>query len=218
MKYLQITVREPAEQRNPMHTFLIRHDEVQLAQLLNWNTTDDDLDVMLFRIVGERAPYTAALEQSSFVVEYETAQIDEESFYVYIEHETRAEDSAFRDPFLERRVLTVPPIEFISDGETSVEIVGRAADLQAVLDDFPSEFDVRVDQIGDYDRGLTAFTSLLTDRQREAVSVAVGLGYYDVPRTASVEDVAAALDCAPSTASNHLRKAQARLARQVVAD
>jgi predicted DNA binding protein len=33
--------------------------------------------------------------------------------------------------------------------------------------------------------------------------------------TASVEDVAAALDCAASTASNHLRKAQAQLARTI---
>jgi hypothetical protein len=36
-----------------------------------------------------------------------------------------------------------------------------------------------------------------------------------VPRTASVENVAAALDCAASTASNHLRKVQAQLARTI---
>lgn len=186
-----------------------------LAQLWNWNETAGN-DLLLFRVVGELAPYTAALDGAPFVADYETARIDDGSFYVYVEHETRTEDHAFREPFLERRVLTVPPIEFVANGETRMEVVGRAADVQAVLDGFPSDYDVRVDRVSSYGRGMDGAASLLTDRQREALSVAVDLGYYDVPRTASVEDVAAELDCAPSTASNHLRKAQARLARDVV--
>lgn len=215
MKYLRLAIREPDTHRNPMHTFLVEHEGMRLAQLWNWNERDGE-DLVLFRVVGELAPYTAALEEVPFVAEYETARIDDESFYVYVEHETRAEDRTFREPFLERRVLTIPPIEFTPDGETRMEVVGRAADVQAVVDGFPPEYGVRVDRISTYDRGVTAFSSRLTDRQREALSVAVELGYYDVPRTASVEDVAAELDCAPSTASNHLRKAQARLARSVV--
>ncbi|MXR22550.1 helix-turn-helix domain-containing protein [Halobacterium bonnevillei] len=42
--------------------------------------------------------------------------------------------------------------------------------------------------------------------------MAVDAGYYDVPRTASQDDVAAQLDCAPSTVAEHLRKAEAALA------
>jgi predicted DNA binding protein len=49
----------------------------------------------------------------------------------------------------------------------------------------------------------------LTERQREALTAAVTHGYYDIPREADHEDVAAAMDCAPSTASEHLRKAEA---------
>lgn len=218
MKYLRLAVREPHERRNPAHTFLMRHEDLELAQRWNWNTTAEAHDLILLRVVGALPPYTAALENAPFVLDYETAQINDESFYACVEHEPRAEDSAFREPFLEQRVLTVPPIEFADDGETRMEIVGRAPDVQAVVDGFPPEFDVRVDRIGNYDRGLTAFGSLLTDRQREALAAAVDLGYYDVLGTASVADVADELDCAASTASNHLRKAQARLARRVVTD
>jgi len=57
----------------------------------------------------------------------------------------------------------------------------------------------------------------LTDRQQEAVHAALEHGYYEVPREGTVEDVAATLDCAPSTASNHLRKAEARLVEAVTA-
>lgn len=215
MKYLHLTLREPPEWRNPMHTFLMRHDEMRKAELLNWNTSAEDLDIILFRIVGAEGPYTDALDDSAFVVGYETAPIDDDSFYVYIEHETRDEDQQFREPFLERRVLAVPPIEYTEDGETKVEIVGRSADVQATVDSIPAKIDVQIDQVGEYDRGLHTSPSLLTDRQLEAVRAALDHGYYEIPREGTIEDVAATLDCAPSTASNHLRKAEARLVEAI---
>lgn len=216
MKYLRLAIREPEARRNPLHTFLVEHEGMQLAQLWNWHeATDGNGDLLLFRVVGEFAPYTAALDEAAFVSAYETARIDDESFYLYVEHETRDADHAFREPFLDQRVLTAPPIEFAANGETRMEVVGRAADVQAVVDGFPPAYEVRVDRVSSYGRGMTATGSLLTERQREALAVAVELGYYDIPRTASVEDVAGELNCAPSTASDHLRKAQARLARDV---
>jgi hypothetical protein len=216
VKYLRLAIREPERCRNPLHTFLTEHEGMRLAQLWNWHeAVDGDRDLLLFRVVGALEPYTAALSEAGFVTAFEIARVDDESFYVYIEHETRTADHAFREPFLDRRVLTVPPIEFAANGETRMAVVGRAADVQAVVDGFPSEYDVRVDRVSSYGRGMAGSASPLTERQREAVVTAVDLGYYDVPRTASVEDVATELDCAPSTASNHLRKAQARLARTV---
>lgn len=215
MKYLQLTVREPPASRNPMHDFLIESDDASLAQLWNWTTTTDDVDVVLFRVVGDQQAYTAALDDAAFVVDYATARLNDESFYVYVEHATRDEDAAFREPFLHHRVLTIPPIEFSDEGHTKMEIIGRAADIQAVVDEFPREFDVHIDQVSSYKQGLGATASLLTERQHEAVTVAVDLGYYDVPRTATVADVAAELGCASSTASTHLQKAHAHLAHKI---
>jgi predicted DNA binding protein len=60
--------------------------------------------------------------------------------------------------------------------------------------------------------------SLLSERQREAIAVAVDRGYYEIPRQMSHEDVAAAVDCAPSTAAEHLRKAESKLLQSVVGD
>lgn len=217
MKYVHLTLREPAEWRNPMHTFVMEHDEMRATELLNWNVGDDGLDVLLFRVTGAMEPYVTALSEPEFVVGYETARIDDESFYLYVEHDTRDEDAAFRQPFLDRRVLPIPPITYREDGTTAVELVGRRADVQAVIDGFDERIEVRVDEVGEHERALSAFSSLLTDRQREALRAAVAAGYYDVPRTGSVADVAAELDCAESTASTHLRKAEARLVRQVIA-
>lgn len=48
--------------------------------------------------------------------------------------------------------------------------------------------------------------SLLTDKQEQALETAFELGYYDVPRGAHLDDVAAALDISPSATSALLRR------------
>lgn len=52
---------------------------------------------------------------------------------------------------------------------------------------------------------------LLTDRQQEAIGCAFRAGYYAVPRDCTLAEVADALDVDTSTASEILRRAEARL-------
>ncbi len=51
----------------------------------------------------------------------------------------------------------------------------------------------------------------LTDKQREAIELAVGGGYYDHPRKVSVEDLAKKAGRAFSTFQAHLRKAERKI-------
>lgn len=57
----------------------------------------------------------------------------------------------------------------------------------------------------------------LTDRQREALRTAYELGYFDIPRKASLEDVATAVDISASSVSERLRRAQTQLIEETVA-
>lgn len=57
----------------------------------------------------------------------------------------------------------------------------------------------------------------LTDRQREALRTAHGMGYFEVPRGASLDDVAAELDISASSLSERLRRAQTHLIETTVA-
>jgi hypothetical protein len=57
----------------------------------------------------------------------------------------------------------------------------------------------------------------LTDRQREALRTAYELGYFDIPRRATLDDVATHLDIAPSSVSERLRRAQTQLIEETVA-
>jgi predicted DNA binding protein len=112
-------------------------------------------------------------------------------------------------------VVVVPPIEYV-DGTVSYSVYGPADDIQAAIDAIPDPISVAVTEISGLKSVPGVLESLLTDRQREAVKAALSLGYYDVPRSASHEAVAEAMDCAPSTAAEHLRKAESKLLRSML--
>lgn len=57
----------------------------------------------------------------------------------------------------------------------------------------------------------------LTDGQSEALRTAYELGYFDIPRGASLEDVAAELGISASAVSERLRRAETRLIEETVA-
>lgn len=80
--------------------------------------------------------------------------------------------------------------------------------VQVVLDTLLEAVTVDVRKVGMYTK---AIGGLLTDRQREAIEVAWKAGYYEVPRTGGIEAVADELECAVSSASDLLRRAESRL-------
>lgn len=57
----------------------------------------------------------------------------------------------------------------------------------------------------------------LTDRQREALRTAYEMGYFEIPRRASLDDVAAELGITASSVSERLRRGQTQLMETTVA-
>lgn len=57
----------------------------------------------------------------------------------------------------------------------------------------------------------------LTDRQHEALRTAYELGFFDIPRQTSLEEIADELDIAASSVSERLRRAQTQLIEETVA-
>ena len=64
-------------------------------------------------------------------------------------------------------------------------------------------------------RGPTSHLDSLTDRQQEIVQTAFSMGYYEVPREASTDDIAREVDLDPSTVSEHLQRAEHNILSQL---
>ena len=87
---------------------------------------------------------------------------------------------------------------------TTRERLGELRDLLAA-----AGVDFRLEYVRAFDR--SGADGPLTDRQREVLLAARERGYYDVPRTATLTDVAEALGIAKATASDTLHRAESHV-------
>lgn len=210
MKYLDVRIRQPDDWLHPMQAFIRHEDVVQYEEIHAWNVVHEEgIEYDLFYVVADRERYEPALDAVDSVHWYDITDIDDDSFYVYACQETREEDRRWRAAFVALNLVVVPPIIYDREAAMELTAVGGGDDLQAMLDGLPGSFEVDVRGIGEFDARRPSLAGTLTARQREAVQAAVAVGYYAVPREGDLEAVAAELDCAPSTASNLLRKAEA---------
>lgn len=216
MKYLQVQVDMPARARHPMQEFCRESEKMGRVELVTWNVTSEDEEYAFFRIEGDIDAYRNRIRDVKTVRTYNLTPIDETSFYSYVVQEPREADRMWRQVFTNRNLVVVPPIVYDEDTRMTLTVVGDKDDLQALIKNFPKEFELTVEEVGDYDRRYPTIVADVTDRQLEAITVAVKVGYYTVPREASLTAVADELGCAESTASNHLRKAEARVMRRLV--
>jgi predicted DNA binding protein len=95
---------------------------------------------------------------------------------------------------------------FVSDDDRLRKLVATVKLLGVVKDVHMSEF-----ALPD-----TGALSELTEKQREVITKARQLGYYDVPRRATTKQVAEALGISKATAVEHIRKAERRLIEHVL--
>lgn len=210
MRYVHVEFSFPPAIRHPMHGFLDEGETTHRSELLTWRRLPDGTLVTLFRVVAPREPYLERLRAVDSIDRFETAPGDE-GFYLKAHETLGGSLEAFLGAFEDTDFLSVPPIVYRSRGRLSFGVVGPPTQLQASFDALPDEIGVTVDRLGEYAGGRRLTGVGLTERQREAVRAAARVGYYDVPRTGSVADVARELDCASSTAGTHLRKAEAAL-------
>ncbi|GAB3322653.1 bacterio-opsin activator [Haloplanus rallus] len=216
MKYARLRVHHDPERRHPMHSFEMHHDDIERATLLHWNTVLDGTNAMVFRIRGDPEPFRAKLDARAATVAYALTDPVDGVFYCCVRDRATDADRRYIDAFARGTLVVVPPVAFEPDGTTRVTLVGTPADIDAAVEALPAGMRATVESVGPYRRRAGPSGPRLTDRQREAVAAAVDCGYYDSPREGTVADVAAALDVAPGTAAEHLRKAEATLMRRAV--
>lgn len=96
----------------------------------------------------------------------------------------------------------------VGEDGTTLTFVGPQEAISATIQDYEDAgVSPDLERIGAYGGSGDAL-SALTDRQEEVVRTAFDLGYYDVPRTASTDDVATELGLDSSTVSEHLQRAE----------
>jgi len=207
MRHLRVRLGFPPRTRHPMHQLLVDHPEMHREELWSWNFTGE-APAVLFRVEGARDPYRERIASVGGVEEFELTSGGGDGWFYSFVRATPAEDEwEWLLAFAYATLLVVPPVVYTDGGDAVFEVVGDADHLRGLLAELPDRVETTVERVGEYDRRRGPAVPL-TDRQREVVAAAADLGYYDVPRSATLADVAAEVGVASSTVSDHLRKAE----------
>jgi len=206
----------------PLVTVAATVPEATLEVELQYNHGDRP-PVLVYATHETRVPIERALDSAAFVAEYtligqagETRRYqilpalgEEAQLGGHVEDLSGLRSLATTEAIIER--IRVTPTGWIQ--------TGWFADVE-VLDEFRTfwqrngEFTLRrLTRDGEPE----APGDGLTDGQREALRIAYGMGYFEIPRTASLDDVATELGITASSLSERLRRAQTHLIETTVA-
>ncbi|MFB6072382.1 MAG: helix-turn-helix domain-containing protein [Halobacterium sp.] len=217
MKSARIRATPDADLTPQLFDALARSAAVEEARLHDWNLAPGDardgaVATMLFEVDGDRDRFVDELAGARGLRSVDATPVDAGRFEALLVVEPGAVPM-MADVFgsLTRAGLVVGTPVVYREGSVRARIVGASRALQRAVDAFPDGVAVDVEAVGEFRRHREQPTAALTDRQREALLAASDLGYYEVPREATNEDVADRLGCAPNTASEHLQKAEAKL-------
>lgn len=217
MKYAQIVGRPDAEDVPEFYELMASSSCVKEARMYDSNNSKSDKPVALYEVHGDINEFRERLDEVPEVQEATTTAISEGRFNLLVVLDL-TEASVIEDVLkaVTRKGLIVAKPVVYRNGEVRARIVGSSSTLQKAVDGFPSEVDLDIVSVGEFDRGRDSPVSTLSDRQREALFTALDLGYYEQPRRSTHEEVAIRLGCEPNTASEHLQKAESKILKEVL--
>lgn len=203
MKRVTFASTYAPEAAHPIHREVMADGGPTQAALLVWMPVATARTLTWFD--ASREPVAGLIERVDAVEDYSLAD-GEDGTYAVVDQPTFELDAAALEALVDERVLALPPITFHADGLVRFDVVGQSGALGEFYRSMDAVVDTEIERVADY-RGHAAPVDATT-RQLAALRVGLEVGYYAVPRTGSVADVAGELGCARSTAGELLRKGE----------
>jgi DNA-binding CsgD family transcriptional regulator len=215
MRYVELVLRPGRTGFHPADRAIVDDPDVERVAIHHINQLDDGTIVFLYQLRGDLDRATEVLETHTDVMAHSISRA-EKDLHAYIHFDPNETVAAlFRLP-QEYSLVVDTPIDCLADGGIRVTGLGDQETITKALGVIPEGIDVELETMGEYHPDDRQLYSVLTARQQEILVTAIELGYYDVPRDATYEDVAEELDLAPVTVGEHLRKIESRVLHEIV--
>lgn len=215
MKFARLRISSADREGSPLYEALANTEASESVRVRYGGVNDDGPRTYVCSVAGDVDTIEKRLESTEGIFESDVLRRQGDYALLYVLSEPNYHELWLQALFTRGSLTMIPPVDVEADGSFVFRVVGHGADLQEAVAETSDELPIDVERVGAYNRPDERLTASLTSRQTEAVQAALSVGYYTIPREGTHEDVAAVLDCAPSTASEHLRKAEARLVRTV---
>lgn len=212
MRYLRVQLAGEETTLHPLVPTLTDPAFFRDARMVDWAPAfDPPRATVLLYLDGDLDRFTSVLADTALVIESDVTDFGDGRGYAYVHSEAHPTEWQLFEVAASEGLIPAFPFPYHADGTMTVRLVGPPAGLQTAVEAAPAGVETTVEEVGEYDLGRPPIPPPLPARQWEALEAAFELGYYAVPREASRDAVADRLGCAPSTASEHLRKAERRV-------
>ena len=215
MRYVEMVLRPDREGFHPAEQAIVDDPELQRVAIHHLNQLDDGTIVFLYESRGPLDRARELMDDHEDVLEYSVSR-EGSKLHSYIHFRPNELVDALFRAMQEYSIVVDTPVECLADGGIRITGMGDQETITEALAVVPDSVDVELEAMREYHPDDRQLFSMLTDRQQEILLTAAELGYYDVPRDATYEDIAAELDLAPVTVGEHLRKIESRVLTEIL--
>ncbi|MFB6164216.1 MAG: helix-turn-helix domain-containing protein [Haloarculaceae archaeon] len=201
---------------NPLDAAIIEHPTLTREAALYFDLMSDGTSVLLYHISGgDVAELEAILEDEPSALSYDVFEVEDDGLRAHVHFDRDVMVTALIHLIEEYDLIINPPLEIDDDGGLHMSVAGNVSDIREAAMMRPENVEIKLDDSEASTVDLIDVGSILTERQQEVLEVAIEKGYYEIPRRATNEDIAADLDCSTSTVGEHLRKIESRIISEV---
>jgi predicted DNA binding protein len=212
MRCLTVRLSGHPETLHPLLAHITDEALFREVLMLDWSfSAEPPSTAVLLYLDGDIDAYEQILATTEGVHNYDVTRLGRNTGYAFVHSRSPPVETEILSVGSQDGLLPISPVRYHHDGSFSFRVLGALDTLQAAVAALPEAVETHIEKIGGHELGRSPLPPEFPARQWEALTVAFEAGYYDVPRTATRDDVAERLDCAPSTATEHLQKAERRL-------
>ena len=214
MRYATFVISPDDGGLQPADAALAAEPSVTREAIHQINLLSDGTCVSLYSGRGDLERVAEILEEQPDVLTYDVSGDREGLTYIHFQPSETVR--TLLSLIQEHEVVLKTPIDCLDDGGVRVTVVGDDRTIQRTVGGIPDDLTLSLERIGEYHPDSDQLYSVLTERQREVLETAVEMGYYEVPRGATHEDIAREVDLAAGTVGEHLRKVEGKVLSTVV--
>ncbi|MFC6766361.1 helix-turn-helix domain-containing protein [Natrinema soli] len=215
MRYAKCIIIPDDEGLHPVDKRIADHPEVSRELLHNVNLLADETIVTIYQFSGDREALETILKDSPMVCKYQLSGVGDE-IHAYIHVGAHERLVGLLSILKEFEFIFDTPLEFTRRGGLRVTMIGDVQSFQEAIPDVPDGIRLKLLKTGEYEPNTDRLFSQLTERQQEILQTAVDMGYYNVPRAVTHEDIGNELGCTGGTVGGHLRKIESKILAQII--
>ncbi|MFC6763818.1 helix-turn-helix domain-containing protein [Natrinema soli] len=213
MRYITFVIPQVDDERCPSGESAT--DQAVKGEAIHYiNLLDDGTGVALYQLRGDLKQSTEVLEADPEVLSVERSEASEG--LVYLHFRANALMTDLLSIFRRYEIVVDWPMEYTAQGGLRVTMIGEDKKIREAITEIPDEIRITLEAIGEYHPDMRQLASLLTDRQQELLELAINEGYYEMPRRATLRDLAERANISAGTVGEHLRKIESKVIMELV--